>query len=100
LARITIRAMNTHDGFGEQMAAASWRHRQTWAQHQGRTIERQADGLRQALLRLADGPDGLRDVEQMASALRQQVEIVRAQSAAVARSRELATAAQIHPPQA
>jgi len=82
--------MNTYDGFGERMATANWRQRHTWPQHQGRTIERQANSLRLALLKLADGPDGLREVEQMVSALHMQVEMVRGQSTTLAQSRELA----------
>lgn len=53
-----------------------WRQRWTAAQTQGRTIERQADGLRRALLQRADGdPDGEEEVARSAQAIRTQLEI-------------------------
>lgn len=55
---------------------SEWRTRWTHAQTRGRTIERQADGLRRALLRLANGePGGSEDVAQSVLAMREQLAI-------------------------
>ena len=50
-----------------------WRTRWTHAQTRGRTIERQAAGLRSALVRVADGSGGQDDVLRMTQAIREQL---------------------------
>ena len=53
----------------------TWRTRWTWTQTRGRQIERQAGGLREALVRLADRTGTLADVETRISAIREQLTI-------------------------
>ena len=47
-----------------------------YAQTLGRNAERQADGLRRALVRMADGPGERRDVESAIAAIRFQLDQV------------------------
>lgn len=57
---------------GEAGAMSEWRERWTAAQTRGRTIERQAGGLRIAMVAAADGkPSG--DALRMISAIREQL---------------------------
>lgn len=53
-----------------------WRQRCTAAQTRGRTIERQADGLRIALVRLASGEGEADTVETAVRAIREQLLLV------------------------
>ena len=55
---------------------SEWRTRWTHAQTRGRTIERQATGLREALVQLGDGQGQPQDVEQSVQAIRDQLELV------------------------
>jgi hypothetical protein len=50
-----------------------WRTRWTHAQTRGRTIERQAAGLRSALVRVADGNASQAEVLRMTQAIREQL---------------------------
>ena len=50
-----------------------WRTRWTHAQTRGRQIERQAAGLRAALIRVADGTGKQAEVLQMTKAIREQL---------------------------
>ena len=56
--------------------ATEWRTRWTHAQTRGRTIERQAEGLRHALVRLSDGTGPVEDLERSIRVLRDQLELV------------------------
>jgi hypothetical protein len=61
-----------------------WRERWTAAQHRGRTIERQAGGLRIALIAVADGKppeEALRAIQ----AMREQLEVTERLVATLAR---------------
>lgn len=51
-----------------------WRNRHMWAQTLGRTVERQADGLRRALVQMADGTGTRKDADAAISALRYQLD--------------------------
>lgn len=55
---------------------SEWRTRWTHAQTRGRLIERQAGGLRIALVRLCDGQGKASDVETSVRAIREQLELV------------------------
>jgi hypothetical protein len=46
-----------------------------YAQVQGRTLERQADGLRQALCRLADGRAGIEEAQLRIAGMRLQLDL-------------------------
>jgi hypothetical protein len=50
-----------------------WRTRWTHAQTRGRQIERQAAGLRAALIRVADGTGNQAEVLRMTQAIREQL---------------------------
>jgi hypothetical protein len=55
---------------------SAWRQRCTAAQTRGLTIERQADGLRRALVGLAGGgPETADDVQRAVTAIREQLVI-------------------------
>jgi hypothetical protein len=52
---------------------ASTRH--MYAQVQGRTLERQADGLRQALCQLAEGRGGVEEAQRKIAGMRLQLDL-------------------------
>ena len=55
---------------------SEWRTRWTHAQTRGRQIERQAAGLRDALVRLCDGRAPAADVRSTVNAMREQLVLV------------------------
>jgi hypothetical protein len=61
-----------------------WRQRCTAAQTRGRTIERQADGLRIALVRLASGEGEQGEVDKSVRAIRDQLVLVEQLAAVLA----------------
>jgi hypothetical protein len=54
--------------------STTWRERHMWAQTLGRTIERQADGLRRAMAQLADGTGTTEGVAAAIEAIRFQLD--------------------------
>lgn len=68
-----------------------WRSRWTHAQTRGRTIERQATGLRLALIRVADGDAAHSEVLAATKAIREQLAL--AEEWAISAERKLAAAA-------
>lgn len=63
---------------------SEWRQRCTAAQTRGRTIERQAEGLRFALVRLASGEGDASEVATSVRAIREQLALVERLSAVLA----------------
>lgn len=59
-------------------AMSEWRLRQTIAQTRGHTIERQADGLRIELVRLASGEGDLAHCQLLIEGMRSQLELAEA----------------------
>lgn len=55
---------------------SEWRTRWTHAQTRGRTIERQAAGLRENLVRFCDGQGSPEEVERSIAAIRDQLVLV------------------------
>jgi hypothetical protein len=55
---------------------SEWRRRWTHAQTRGRTIERQATRLREALVRLCDGQGSAVEVDRSVRAIREQLALV------------------------
>lgn len=66
---------------------SEWRRRQTQAQTRGRTIERQADGIRQELVRLASGEGEIERLLFLVAGIQEQLRLAQALAMELADSR-------------